>query len=137
MQIGEKTVNEKEQLVALVKEGINPIEYIKNEKDIDFVSNAITHFTESEDTYFDDSAETLLKSFIYYVLYKDGESKTLARCKEIVELGLNDDNARETIENIVECDERSKALFKAIEIAPDRTFRSIFETLNNKLSEIL
>lgn len=38
---------------------------------------------------------------------------------------------------MVEYDERSKVLFKPTEIASDKTFRGIFETLNNKLSEIL
>lgn len=137
MQIEEKVINEKSELIELIKEGINPLNYIKNEMDIDFVSSAIAYINKSEDPYWDDSAETLLKSFIYYLLSKSDETKTLKRCKEIVELGLNDTNAREKIKSMVEYDERSKVLFKATEIASDKTFRGIFETLNNKLSEIL
>lgn len=137
MQIEEKVINERSELIELIKEGVNPLNYIKNEMDIDFVSSAIAYSNKSEDPYWDDSAETLLKAFIYYLLYKSDETKTLARCKEIVELGLNDTDAREKIKSMVECDERSKVLFKPTEIASDRTFKGIFETLNNKLSEIL
>ena len=38
---------------------------------------------------------------------------------------------------MLECDERSNVLFKAIEIASDKTYKSIFETLKDKLNEIL
>lgn len=137
MQIEEKTINEESQLIELIKEGLNPFNYIKDERDIDFISSSIAHINKSEDTFWDDSAETLLKSFIYYLLFKAGETKTLERCKEIVELGLNETDAREKIKAMVECDERSKVLFKPTEIASDKTFKEIFETLNNKLSELL
>ncbi len=137
MQIEEKVINERSELIELIKEGVNPLNYIKNEMDIDFVSSAIAYINKSEDPYWDDSAETLLKAFIYYLLSKSDETKTLARCKEIVKLGLNDPDAREKIKSMVECDERSKVLFKPTEITSDRTFRGIFEALNNKLSEIL
>lgn len=137
MQIEEKVINEKTELIELIRNGVNPLNYIKSETDIDFVSSAIAYINKSEDPYWDDSAETLLKSFIYYLLSKSNESKTLERCKEIVEFGLNDTNAREKIKSMLECDERSKVLFKPTEIASDKTFRGIFETLNNKLSEIL
>lgn len=137
MQIEEKVINERSELIELIKEGVNPLNYIKNEMDIDFVSSAIAYINKSEDPYWDDSVETLLKAFIYYLLSKSDETKTLARCKEIVKLGLNDTDAREKIKSMVECDERSKVLFKPTEIASDRTFRGIFEALNNKLSEIL
>lgn len=137
MQIEEKTINEESQLIELIKEGLNPFNYIKDERDIDFVCSAIAHINKSEDTFWDDSAETLLKSFVYYLLFKAGETKTLERCKEIVEIGLNETDAREKIKAMVECDERSKVLFKPTEIAPDKTFKEIFETLNKKISEIL
>lgn len=137
MQIEEKTIKEKSELIELIKEGVNPLKYIKNEIDIDFISSAITYINKSEDSYWDDSEEILLKAFIYYLLSKSDETKTLERCKEITELALNDIDAREKIKSMVEYDERSKVLFKPIEIASDKTLRGIFETLNNKLSKIL
>lgn len=137
MQIDEKIVNEESKLIELIRGGLNPFNYINDERDIDFVSSAIAHINKSDDTFWDDSAETLLKSFVYYLLFKAGETKTLERCKEIVELGLNETDSREKIKAMVECDERSKVLFKPTEIASDKTYREIFETLNNKLLEIL
>ncbi len=137
MQVEEKTINTNTELLNLIREGKNPLDYIKNDADIDLVSNAIVHIEESEDSYWDDMADTLLKSIIFYVLFKGGETKTINRCKEIVEIGLNDSNSREIIGKMVECDERSKVLFKAIEIASDKTYKSIFETLKNKLTKIL
>lgn len=137
MQVNDRIVKTNSEIIDLIREGINPLDYIKDDIDMDLVCNAIAHITESEDPYWDDSAEILLKSIVFYVLSKDEETKTLSRCLEIVELGLNDTNSRETIGKMLECDERSNVLFKGIEIASDKTYTSIFETLKDKLNEIL
>ena len=73
-----------------------------------------------------------MKFFIYYLLFKEVE-----RCKKIVELWLNETDEREKIKAMIECDERIKVLFKPTEIASDKTYKGIFETLNNKLFEKL
>lgn len=139
MQVNDRIVKTNSEIINLIREGINPLDYIKDDVDMDLVCNAIAHahVKESEDPYWDDSAEILLKSIVFYLLFKGGETKTLSRCLEIVELGLNDANSRETIGKMLECDERSNVLFKAIEIASDKTYKSIFETLKDKLNEIL
>ena len=97
MQIDEKIVNEESKLIELIRGGLNPFNYINDERDIDFVSSAIAHINKSDDTFWDDSAETLLKSFVYYLLFKAGETKTLERCKEIVELGLNENQINRNV----------------------------------------
>lgn len=137
MQVNDSIVKTNSEIINLIREGINPLDYIKDDVDMDLVCNAIAHVKVSEDPYWDDSAEILLKSIVFYLLFKGGETKTLSRCLEIVELGLNDANSRETIGKMLECDERSNVLFKAIEIASDKTYKSIFETLKDKLNEIL
>ena len=137
MQVNDSIVKTNSEIINLIREGINPLDYIKDDVDMDLVCNAIAHVKVSEDPYWDDSAEILLKSIVFYLLFKGGETKTLSRCLEIVELGLNDANSRETIGKMLECDERSNVLFKAIEIAADKTYKSIFETLKDKLNEIL
>ena len=38
MEINSKEITKKEELLDLIKMGINPLEYIKKEKDIDFIS---------------------------------------------------------------------------------------------------
>lgn len=135
MRINEKIVNDKVELVELIKSGINPLEYIQNDLDVDFISSAIISVTVSDDTYFDDMADILLKSFIYYLKATDNEVKTLERCKELVELGLN--NEKEKLQNMISTNESSKSLYTGINIASDETYKKIFETLNSKLSEIL
>lgn len=135
MQINEKTINEKAELIELIKTGINPLEYIQNDLDVDFISSAIISINVSEDSYFDDMADILLKSFIYYLKSAGNEVKTLGRCKELVDLGLNND--KETLQNMISSNESSKSLFTGINIASDETYNKIFETLNSKLSEIL
>lgn len=137
MQVNDRIVKTNSEIINLIREGINPLDYIKDDVDMDLVCNAIAHVKVSEDPFWDDSAEILLKSIVFYLLFKGGETKTLSRCLEIVELGLNDANSRETIGKMLECDERSNVLFKAIEIASDKTYKSIFETLKDKLNEIL
>lgn len=113
------------------------MEYIKNESDVDLICNAIAHEMKSEDSFFDDSAETLLKAIVYYVIDKVGETKTLARCKEIVELGLEGrERVRELFETLGE-EESARLLYTSIDISTDRTYKEIFETLNQKLNRIL
>ena len=71
MQIGEKTVITKSELLNMIKEGINPLEHIKTEKDIDFVSNSIIIEGNDEDSYWEETAEILFKSILYYVLFTE------------------------------------------------------------------
>ena len=135
MHINEKMVNEKSELVELIKTGINPLDYIQSDLDVDFISGAIIGVSVSEDSYFDDMADILLKSFIYYLKSANDETKTLYRCKELVELGLN--NEKEKIQNMISSNDSSKSLYTGMNIASDETYKKIFETLNSKLNEVL
>ena len=130
MQIGTKNVNSKIELLEMIKEGIEPLSYVKEEKDIDFISNSIIIEGNDEETYFEEIAEIVFKSIIYYVLYTDSEEKTLKRCKEIAQLGINE------VRNLVKNEERADMLFKSLEIASEKTAKEIFEKLNERLSKI-
>lgn len=130
MDINQKNIENKEELLKMIKEGVNPIEYIKDETDINFVCSTIAYSTTSEDTYFDDMAELLLKSFVYYLLSKNEEEKTLNKCKEMIEIGINN---REKIKNMLDENESSKSLYTGIDIASDKNYAMIYETLKNKL----
>lgn len=137
MEINAKVIENQEELLNIIKGGTNPLNYIKNESDVDLVCSAIIHESESEDPFFDDSAETLLKAIIYFIIDKVEENKTLARCKEIVELGLE---GREKVKELFETlgdEERTRLLYTSIDISSDRTYKEIFETLNQKLNGIL
>lgn len=136
MQIGEKTVITKSELLNMIKEGINPLEHIKTEKDIDFVSNSIIIEGNDEDSYWEETAEILFKSILYYVLFTENEEKTLKRCKEIAEIGMEGTEGIEKVKNIVAKEERAEVLFKTIQIASDKTAKEVFKKLNERLSKI-
>lgn len=136
MEINAKTITTKEELLNLIKEGVNPIEYIKDERDIDFVCHSLVIEKKDEDPFWEESAENLLRAILYYIVFTDNEEKTLARCKSIVEIGLNEADGKDKIANILEKEERAKVLYVSINIASDKTCRSIFETLENRLSEV-
>ena len=133
MQIDSKTVNKKSELLDIIKEGINPLEYIKEERDIDFVSNSIIIEGNDEDSYFEETAELVFKAFLYYLLFTDEEEKTLNRCKEIANIGLEN---IEKVKEMMEKEERANVLFKPVEIASEKTVKEVFEKLNERLSKI-
>ena len=130
MKINGKTITTKEELLNLIKEGINPLLYVKEERDIDFISNSIIIEGKDEDSYYEETAEIVLKSILYYVLYTENEEKTLTRCKEIAKMEM------EKIKELVAKEERANILFKPVEIASERTAKEVFEKLNERLSKI-
>lgn len=137
MKINGKMIESQSEILQLISEGVNPLEYMEEDYDIDLVTKAVAHAESSEDPYFDDMAETLLKSIVYYLYAKDSETKSLKRCKEILDEVMNSSDRRAEIINILGDNESAKVLYKAIEIASDRTYNSIFDTLNEKLEKII
>lgn len=130
MQIDEKTIDTKLKLLNVIREGINPLEYVKEEGDIDFISNSIIIEGNDEDSYYEETAEIVFKSILYYVLYTENEAKTLERCKEIAKMEM------EEIKSMVAKEERANVLFKPVEIASEKTAKEVFEKLNERLSKI-
>lgn len=130
MKINEKTVNTKTELLNLIKEGVNPLEYVKEERDIDFISNSIIIDGNDEDPYYEETAEIVFKAILYYVLFTHNEEKTLERCKEIAKMKI------EEIKELVAKEERANVLFKPVEIASEKTAKEVFEKLNDRLSKI-
>lgn len=41
MNINEKVISTKTELLDIIKQGVNILDYVKDERDIDFVTNAI------------------------------------------------------------------------------------------------
>lgn len=136
MQINSRTVNTKLELLNIIKEGTNPLEYVKEERDIDFISNAIIIEGNAEDSYYEETAEIVFKSILYYILFTENEEKTLQRCKEIAELGLTGTEGINKISNMVSKEERANVLFKPVEIASEKTAKEVFEKLNERLLKI-
>ena len=136
MQINSKTVNTKLELLNIISEGTNPLEYVKEERDIDFISNSIIIEGNDEDSYYEETAEIVFKSILYYILFTENEEKTLQRCKEIAELGLTGSEGINKISNMVSKEERANVLFKPVEIASEKTATEVFKKLNSRLSKI-
>lgn len=136
MNINGKIISTKAELLETIKQGINILDYIKDERDIDFVTNVIIIEGIDEDTYYEETAEIVFKSILYYVLFTEGETKTLNRCKEIVKYGMDGTDGFNKIRDMVGKEERANVLFKPVEIASERTAKAVFEKLNERLSKI-
>ncbi len=136
MNINEKVISTKTELLDIIKQGVNILDYVKDERDIDFVTNAIVIEGIDEDTYYEETAEIVFKSILYYVLFTDEEHKTLNRCKEISKYGLDGTEGLNKIRDIVAKEERANVLFKPVEIASETTAKAVFEKLNERLSKI-
>ena len=130
MKIGTKNVDSKLELLKMIKEGINPLSYVKEEKDIDLISSSIIIEGNDEDSYYEETAEIVFKSILYYVLFTDDEERTLARCKEIAKMEM------EKLKDMVAREERANVLFKPVEIATEKTAKEVFKKLNERLSKI-
>lgn len=136
MKVNEKIISTKTELLETIKQGVNILDYIKDERDIDFVTNAIVIEKNDEDSYYEETAEIVFKSILYYVLFTEGEIKTLERCSEIVEYGMNGVDGINKIKNMVSKEERANVLFKPVEIASEKRQKAVFEKLNERLSKI-
>lgn len=136
MNINGKIISTKAELLEAIKQGINILDYIKDEREIDFVTNAIIIEGIDEDTYYEETAEIVFKSILYYVLFVDGETKTLNRCKEIAKYGMDGTDGINKIRDMVAKEERANVLFKPVEIASEKTAKAVFEKLNERLSKI-
>lgn len=52
MNVNEKIISTKTELLETIKQGVNILDYIKDERDIDFVTNAIVIEKNDEDSYY-------------------------------------------------------------------------------------
>ena len=133
MKINEKMVTTKEELLNIIKEGINPLDYVIEESDIDLITESITIEGNDEDSYYEESAEILFKSIVYYVLKTENEEKTLKRCKKVFMIGKEN---YEELKNMLSSVESAKVLFIPIDIASENTRKDIFDKLEERLSKI-
>ncbi len=133
MKINEKMITTKEELLNMIKGGINPLDYVIEENDIDLITESITIEGNDEDSYYEESAEILFKSIVYYVLKTENEEKTLKRCKEIF---INGKENYESLKNMLSNVESARVLFVPIDIASEKTRKDVFDKLEERLSKI-
>ena len=134
MQINGKVITTNMELLKLMEEGINPIQYIQNEEDLELVCYTICYVENPFDPFWYDEAALLLKAIVCYLLDNKDEIKTLERCKEIVVEGLN---TKETLNEMFENNDKSQKYYKYINSAQGKTYRSILEVLIERLEEFV
>ena len=124
-------------------DGYNPLLHIESNIDVDIIANTVVKGQKSEaqgssDPFWDDSAETLLKSLIYYLISaRPPEEQSLASCSEMVRAANSNggNNMLTNLMNQLPMDSQARMNYKSIEIAPEKTYSSILSTLQSKLSK--
>ena len=123
-------------------DGYNPLLHISSEIDVDIIANTIVKGQKSEgggsDPFWDDSAETLLKALIYYLMAtRPEEEQNLASCAEMVRAANSNGGSNLLTEFMSQLpyDHPARMNYKSIEIAPEKTYSSILSTLQSKLGK--
>lgn len=122
-------------------DGYNPLMHISSELDVDVIANTVVKGQSSEsksDPYWDDMAEMLLKSLIYYLIAtRPEEEQNLASCSELVRAANTNGGSNLLTEliNQLPYDHPARMYYKSIEIAPEKTYGSILSSLQSKLGK--
>ena len=123
-------------------DGYNPLMHVSSELDVDVIANTIVKGQQTDsgkqDPYWDDMAEMLLKSLIYYLLAtRPEEEQNLASCAEMVRAANNNGGSNMLTEliNQLPYDHPARMYYKSIEIAPEKTYSSILSSLQSKLGK--
>jgi len=122
-------------------DGYNPLMHISSELDVDVIANTIVKGQAAEgksDPYWEDMAEMLLKSLIYYLIAtRPEEEQNLASCAEMVRAANNNGGSNLLTELISQLpyDHPARMYYKSIEIAPEKTYSSILSSLQSKLGK--
>ena len=133
------------QTLNLVKpefsDAYNPLLHIRNEIDVDIIVNTIVKGqgdNKSSDPFWDDMAEILLKSLIYYLLAtRPKEEQSLASCANLVRAANNGggESLLNKLMSELPADHPARINYQSIEVASDKTFGSILSTLQSKLGK--
>ena len=123
-------------------DGYNPLMHVSSEIDVDVIAHTIVKGQKSADStsdpFWDDSAETLLKALIYYLLAtRPEEEQNLASCAELVRAANSNggNNMLTELMSQLPYDHPARMNYKSIEIAPEKTYSSILSTLQSKLGK--
>ena len=124
-------------------DGYNPLFHIKNEIDVDVIAHTIVKGQEegggkTQDPFWDDMAEMLMKSLIYYMLdARPREERSLSSCSELVRCANSSGGSSLLSELINELpyDHPARMYYKNIEMLPEKTFGSVLGTLQSKLGK--
>ena len=123
-------------------DGYNPLAHISSELDVDVIANTVVKGQKSEngssDPYWDDMAEMLLKSLIYYLIaVRPPEEQNLASCAEMVRAASNNGGSNLLTEmmSVLPYDHPARMYYKSVELASEKTYSSILSSLQSKLGK--
>ena len=139
MEINNLVIKDLTELSNLLKDGINPLDYVKDITNVEFISKVITKSEDNADPFFDDMSGLLLKAIILYLLYVDTETKSLKRCKEIIDIEVNNTTQTRKLPdffNSLNYDHPAKVCYTSIYNMPENTYYEICNCLSKKLSKL-
>lgn len=112
-----------------------------NTKELDELAKSIAHHN-SDDIFWDDTVEGLLKALLYYVCSEYyGNEVTLGKCLELLKkANINELNSKDNyltkIFADLKYDSPARMYYKSIEILPGKTYASVVNLLINKLEKL-
>ena len=125
-------------------DGYNPLMHIQSEIDVDVIANTIIKGQDSDgkgsDPFWDNNAEMLLKSLIYYLLEKrPKEEINLTSCAEMVRAAAssNGTNLLRELMSELPLSHPTRTNFQSVEVVAgsEKTYSSILSTLQSKLGK--
>ena len=121
-------------------DGFNPLFNVSSEADVDIIAHTIVKGQggESKDPYWDDMAEILLKSLIYYLIAaRPEEEQNLASAAELVRNAhvAGDINVLSDLIYELPSEHPARKNYSSVEIAPEKAFGSILSTLQSRLGK--
>ena len=121
----------------------NPLAHIHSEIDVDVIASTVVKGQKKEgsstqDPFWDNMSELLLKSLIYYLkAIRPEEEQNLASCAEMVRAANNNGATNVLAEEIhkLPYDHPAVMNFKSVELASDKTYSSILSSLQSALGK--
>lgn len=120
-------------------DGYNPLAHIRSTLDVDTIVKIISKKeggdSKSNDPFWDQTSEALLKAVIYYIMFKRPQEEwSLASCLALVRLG--GENEGEDLRNLfmaLPFDDPARKAFETIRLGSEKTFSNILVSLAAKL----
>lgn len=121
----------------------NPLAHIHSEIDVDVIASTVVKGQKKEgsstqDPFWDNMSELLLKALIYYLKSaRPEEEQNLASCAEMVRAANNNGATNILAEEIhkLPYDHPAVMNFKSVELASDKTYSSILSSLQSALGK--
>ena len=109
----------------------NPLNHIKDEKDIDILTDIL--MANDEDEFWNESCKCLMKTILYYVMEKE-EKKDLLTCFKL--MSLEKDKLFGKLDNFPE-DSKISKYYSILKTYPEKTYSSVVSTAIMKLAFVI